>query len=61
MENVMDEIMALCISYHYMFSTEQLVRNEEDDKVREALYTGYVKYRDNFDSQYKKVKMLVDE
>ena len=61
MENVMDEIMALCITYYYMFSAEQLVRNETDDKTREALYAGYLKCKNNFELQYKKVKDLVNE
>lgn len=59
MEDIMTEIMSLCVKYNQMFMTERAVRNCEDDTNYEMLSKAYELDKENFDNQYSKVENLI--
>jgi hypothetical protein len=58
-EDIMSQIMNLCINYCQLFLAEQAIRNENDNKARKSLMVGYLANKDIFDTQYKKVEDLI--
>jgi hypothetical protein len=59
MEDVMDEIMFLCVRYHEMYMRERAVRNCEDMNNYETLAKSYEMDKKTFDEQYTKVENLI--
>ena len=59
MEDIMKEIMFLCVRYHEMYMMEQAVRNCEYMDNYETLSKAYELDKQTFDEQYSKVENLI--
>ena len=60
MEDIMKEIMFLCVRYHEMYMMERAVRNCEDMDNYETLSKAYELDKQTFDEQYSKVENLIN-
>ena len=60
MEEVMKEIMFLCVRYHEMYMMEIAVINCEDASNYETLSKSYELDKQTFDEQYSKVEKMIN-